>query len=376
MPGFHDKTFDDGTLAKLAVFRGYIRAWIPVAMGDEHVKRVRIFDFFAGPGSDANGQPGSPLIIVEEVRKFCEKHGPPRDGTRVSLYFNDKNPGNIATLEQKVSHATCGEACCDPPRFRVRPFAQAFEEELPSLGRQGEANLVVMDQFGFKEVTPDVVRKLADCNFTDFLFFLSSSTLRRFAESPEVQRYIPLDSTEIRNVPYEETHRFMCKYMRSQVSREDYFMAPFSISKGANIYGLVFGSRHLYALEKFLDVCWKEDPITGERSQPFGDGQGGNQLMLGHEFAITTKERVFEAALGEYLQSRSPDNHELNHFCLEEGFCPAKAREVLKRLQAQRLLETVSLTGVEKPKKGAFYLGWRNCKPSVEPRIRIEWRGE
>ncbi|MFO7903844.1 MAG: hypothetical protein R6U98_14365, partial [Pirellulaceae bacterium] len=39
---------------------------------------------------------------------------------------------------------------------------------------------------------------------------------------------------------------------------------PFTLKKGANIYGLVFGSKHPLGVEKFLDLAWSKNEINGE----------------------------------------------------------------------------------------------------------------
>ena len=69
---FYEKTFDHATQVKLDVFRQYLKEWLPVftSKGEE----VSIYDFFAGPGKDAAGNPGSSLIIVEELKRFCEHY--------------------------------------------------------------------------------------------------------------------------------------------------------------------------------------------------------------------------------------------------------------------------------------------------------------
>ncbi|HUF48090.1 MAG TPA: three-Cys-motif partner protein TcmP [Vicinamibacterales bacterium] len=54
-------------------------------------------------------------------------------------------------------------------------------------------------------------------------------------------------------------------YYRGLLPRAaDYFLAPFSIKKNANIYGLIFGSGHPLGMDKFLQVAWKKDEIAGE----------------------------------------------------------------------------------------------------------------
>ena len=69
--GFHDEAFDEGTLTKLEIFQLYTREWLPVFLSREvdYVREVHLFDFFAGPGTDGVGVPGSPLRTLTVLRE-------------------------------------------------------------------------------------------------------------------------------------------------------------------------------------------------------------------------------------------------------------------------------------------------------------------
>lgn len=89
---FHDTPFDDATQLKLELFRRYIRNWIPVFLTRQKDGRpnrpVHIFDFFAGPGRDSKGAPGSPLIVAQELQAFCESNAALRaEGPSVTLHY-------------------------------------------------------------------------------------------------------------------------------------------------------------------------------------------------------------------------------------------------------------------------------------------------
>jgi hypothetical protein len=99
MAEFHAKPFDESTLLKLQIFRGYIREWLPVFLTGGKSREVHVYDFFAGPGSDAKGNPGSPLIILEELDAFVkERSSLVGDTTSVTLHFNDENPKHVAQV--------------------------------------------------------------------------------------------------------------------------------------------------------------------------------------------------------------------------------------------------------------------------------------
>jgi len=70
---FHIEPFDEGTLVKLELLKLYVRSWLPVFMSKKDVywKDIFIYDFFSGAGMDSKGKPGSPLIILNELKGYC-----------------------------------------------------------------------------------------------------------------------------------------------------------------------------------------------------------------------------------------------------------------------------------------------------------------
>ena len=65
---------EDHTRAKHRVLRSYLNAWIPI-MGYQSKKsyqldgppRLLLVDGFAGPGTYLDGEPGSPLIMLDAL---------------------------------------------------------------------------------------------------------------------------------------------------------------------------------------------------------------------------------------------------------------------------------------------------------------------
>jgi hypothetical protein len=53
----HETKFDEATNVKLAIYRDYLKEWLPVFLAKEEPiwTTINIFDFFAGPGTDAIG---------------------------------------------------------------------------------------------------------------------------------------------------------------------------------------------------------------------------------------------------------------------------------------------------------------------------------
>jgi three-Cys-motif partner protein len=359
--GFHEQEFDDATRMKLEIIRRYVREWVSTLLTRSRVgkqfSQLNLYDFFAGPGRDGVGTPGSPLIMIEELRKYCDARQDLRSEVPVHLLFNDSAQTKIDVLAETVESVRCPNPCCTV-EFSCMPFQEALPKHLPEMRSGGHANFVLMDQFGVGEVTPEVVRELLDCGSTDVLFFISSSFIRRFADTREMQSKLDVDPDELKRSDYKAIHRYICDHFRSRLGGTDYLLAPFSLKKGSNIYGLVFAASHPKAMEKFLSICWKLDPVTGEANYSIDNDPSWNgDSFLLPEFNTITRVSLFERALADYIRTEAPTNCQLYRFCLAQGFCASKAKESLVRLQKTGDITVWDITAQKPARRGSFYLG-------------------
>ena len=367
MTSFHGKVFDEGTQLKLEIFRSYIREWLPVFLTEYRNSRpnfgkVNLFDFFAGPGHDKAGNPGSPLIIIEELKQFCLDRSAQKASVDIQLLFNDASTAKIDGLKAQISKIACSRGCCYI-NYSALPFSAALEANMITI-RDG------------KEVTPEVVQQLASCRATDILFFISSSYLRRFAEAPEFAGKLDFEVDRMRNVDFNNVHKFVCEHFRQTLGGQTYYLAPFSIRKGGNIYGVIFASSSLLGLQKFLKVCWNKDAVTGEANYNIdGDIAWAGQKSLFAECNVVTKVALFERDLRRFITDKSPTNHDVYEFTLAAGFLPRHASDLLHTMEKDGTL-IVSSVHTDRPNKpGAFYLTWDEYSKN-QPRIKFTNRSE
>lgn len=353
---FFNNPFDPETRLKLDIFRGYIREWLPVFLSKLSYSRVCIYDFFAGPGYDSEHTPGSPVIIHEEVEQYLATR-PKATGVALRLYFNDNDKSNYDQLREE----TAGWLSTDSYQVQLenKDFTEAFSEELPSIIDKQSANLVILDQFGIKHVTGAVFQQLTACPATDIIFFVSSSTIKRFITEESIRRYIPLSEEDIKSISVKEIHRFICKeYFRRMVpAGKDYYLMPFSIKKkDGNIYGLIFGSGNLLGVEKFLRVCWQQDKVTGEANYAIDDPEAlrMGQHSLFAEDNVMKKTDQFRKDLIKLLEIPR-DNRDLYRFCLENGFLPRHIKSILHELRKEGLVQVLTPTG-EPVRSNATYI--------------------
>jgi three-Cys-motif partner protein len=138
MGKFYDEPYDDSTLLKLKIFREYLGVWISIFM-NLGVRNICIYDFFSGPGYDAKGQPGTPVIIVEEVRKACSKFGRNLDANNIRMIFNDKDKKHYLKLQENISLIACSKKCCTV-EYLNKPFKEALELKLPEIKSKNTSN--------------------------------------------------------------------------------------------------------------------------------------------------------------------------------------------------------------------------------------------
>lgn len=364
---FHGKEFDEATLLKLEIFRYYIREWVPVFKSQKSggagslFRQINLYDYFAGPGTDALGSFGSPLIIQEEVKAFCTAKADVKADVPVRMLFNDKNAQFISTLKQNIDQFKCDENCCQFS-FSSEPFQDLLPTHLDEMKRSGHANLVLLDQFGVNQVTPEVVRSLLDCKFTDILFFISSSYINRFIETSEIQGLFSIDPDQLKDVEYNAIHRYICDYFRMQLQGTDALVAPFSIKKGSNIYGVIFASKDLLGMEKFLKVCWGLDSVSGSANYNIDNDMSYSGDTLFEEFNIPTRLSLFERDLLEFIRQEKPNNQQVYRFALEKGFHSVKANDMLRVLQEKGEILVFDAQTGKPARKRSFYLSGKAGK--------------
>ena len=219
---------------------------------------------------------------------------------------------------------------------RNEKFNTLFHECYNSM--KESANFIFFDQNGIKEITQDIFRKVIQLKPTDFLFFISSSFFKRFSETHEFKNYFSFSVEEIKNLDYYHIHRKVLQHYKSLIpSQQTYFLAPFSIKKGKNIYGLIFGTNHTLGIEKFLSVAWKIDKQRGEANYDIdGEKIASNSPFLFETLNVPSKRQIFETSVENKIANSELLTHlDAYYFALDEGFQLKDMNEIFKKLQKE-----------------------------------------
>ncbi|MFA7492958.1 MAG: three-Cys-motif partner protein TcmP [Proteiniphilum sp.] len=335
------KTFDEKTLLKLDIFRECFREWFPVFLNRTSIERIYIMDMFAGSGTDMDGNPGSPLILLDEVRgtntSFCSQAE--MVGRDIRLCFNEVDQFKADKLNINVSsfirncEQNCGLRGCyfgDKIEITSKKFEDIINSEkfIQIASNKKFGKFLVLDQYGFKQIGDNVFERLIEFPSMDFIFFISSSAIRRFRSHESVKKYIDSSKIDFDETNPRLSHQQIANYYRSLVPpNKEYYIHHFSILKGPNRYGLIFGSGHTYGMEKFLTVCWKKDKYAGESDELINDDWEEGTLFAQSELP-QKKRMVKEDIQQQILKGIIKDNktglkYALQRGCLGDVYCDA-----------------------------------------------------
>ena len=112
-------------------------------------------------------------------------------------------------------------------------------------------------------------------------------------------------------------------------------------SKGANIYGLIFGSAHPLGMDKFLQVAWKTDEINGEADFDINreNIRPGEMLLALDEFR-PSKVMAFERELEHLLRTGQLKTElDVARVCFEHGVRRQHAEPVLTKLKKEGVIQ-------------------------------------
>jgi three-Cys-motif partner protein len=339
----HESPFDETTIAKLEIFEDYAQAWIPTFVMSNAVS-ISICDFFAGTGYDKNGVEGSPIRILkkikEQIKNIIEKK------VTIHIHFNEWHPQKKSRYKFEFLQKACEEYLHtneDVKRvIRLNLYNEDFETLFPKLLPEIRRNpsLVYLDQNGIKFLSEKYFLELENTKQTDFLYFLSASYFWRFGQSEEFKVHLDIDMTTAKKDPYKFIHRNIIEQLRRKLPRKTQLkLYPFSLKKGANIHGIIFGATHPRAVDKFLSIAWKRNEINGEANFDIDDDRVKSQILMFEEKRLTKIEKFQRSVREKILKGEIVNNFELLDYAYEEGHIGSHAAECLREMKKNKEID-------------------------------------
>ena len=339
----HENPFDETTIAKLEIFEDYAQAWIPTFVMSG-ATTICIFDFFSGTGYDKNGVDGSPIRILNKIKEqigyvFQKK-------VNIKVYLNEWEPNKKDQSKFQLLTKACEEYLeqnKDVKRaIELKLYNENFEDLfvklLPEIKQH--PSLVYLDQNGIKFLSEKYFLELENTKQTDFLYFLSASYFWRFGESKEFKVHLDIDMVEAKKDPYKFIHRNILEQLRNKLPGATKLkLYPFSLRKGANIHGIIFGATHPRAVDKFLSIAWKRNEINGEANFDIDDDKSKNQISLFEGKKLTKIEEFQSNVREKIVNGQIKDNFDMLDYVYNEGHIPSHAAECLRDMKRNKEID-------------------------------------
>lgn len=336
---FHLSKFDEETLIKLDLYRKYIAQWLPVFMTQGvRLSAICLYDLMCGPGVDCDGRPGSPVLLLQGVYSYLSGEQTKNTPT-IKIVFNDNTKWKIDSLKETIKARFPTN-----PKVEIEYNSSKVEDIFPRISTEllavDAAKFVFIDQCGIKELSEERIRVLCSAPRTDWLYFVASNTIYRFSEHPSIRDKIRICG-EYR---HSHVHRKVAEVCRDWAGREGYYIIPFSIKKKGNFYGLIFGTGHPRGADKFLEGCWKEDPLLGEANYDIEGESSCSNLQFS---LFQNKVSIFQEELEGMIRAGAlRTNEDICYHCLQSGFRHTHSNPVLKRLKSKGIIKNKRVPGL------------------------------
>ncbi len=336
----HDKPFDEATLTKLMIFEDYAKEWLPTLIMGRY-KELWIFDFFAGPGCDTNGVAGSPIRVLQQVKNQIENVS--RKQTKVNLCFNELDKTKFNKLQECCETYIKNNCELSSTQINIeyhnKDFEVLFDEKISTIKKL--PSLVYIDQNGIKYLSDKYFLELANTNTTDFLYYVASSYLLRFGKTAGFQKNINIDVEKAKKDPYKYIHKNILEQLEIRLPKESKLsLYPFTIKKGTNIYGIIFGATHIRAVDKFLKTAWKNNKLNGEANFDINNDEEKSLYdkdLFGKP--IYNKKEEFSMKLRNLILTGEINNNKQAYdFTLKKGHIDKHASDVISQMKKEKLI--------------------------------------
>lgn len=333
----HEIPFDECTVAKLEIFEDYAEAWIPTFVM-QGKPEICIFDFFAGTGYDKNGVPGSPIRLLRKIKQHLPNILDKK--VKIHLYLNEFEPNKKVQKKFNQLKESCGEFLKSNKEIEdvlsIHYFNKDFETIFPLLLHHIKVypSLVYLDQNGVKFLAHRYFLELEKTKQTDFLYFVSASYFWRFGDTQEFKMHIDIDMAEAKKDPYKLIHRNLINQLKKKLPLHTKVkLYPYSLKKGANIHGIIFGASHQLAVAKFLGIAWRRNELNGEANFDIDDDNKKDQLDLFENNKLKKLDNFKENVRKKVLAKELTNNVEVFNFALNEGHIGTHAADCLKAMK-------------------------------------------
>jgi three-Cys-motif partner protein len=244
--------------------------------------RLVLVDAFAGPGRYVDGEPGSPLILLDAYLKHSYRA---RMKSEVVYLFIEERLDRVDHLRREIAKLEL------PANVKVQiehgRYEAKFRSELEALqeeGKQLAPSFAFVDPFGYSDAPMDLTGQFLQFRRCEVLVYIPLPFIARFVgRQGQEQAMTSLFGTDRWRdaIAMDGDHRraFLHDLFREQLRiNGSRLVRSFEIQSGqGNGYHLFFGTNNELGLARMKEAMWTADPVAGQR---FTDSTQTDQLVL------------------------------------------------------------------------------------------------
>nr|AGC71477.1 hypothetical protein [uncultured bacterium A1Q1_fos_91] len=332
------------TQAKHRILQGYLGAWFQIiGTSMPKAERALYVDGFAGPGRYVGGEVGSPIVAVEAARVAAKNSKIP-----LRLVFIEEDRARCDHLNQALHpHRQDRER---PQRLDIRdPIRGDCEEQLSRTLDRYEAKgksfgpaLVFLDQFGYSDVSLDLIRRLMSHKSCEVFTYLHADGILRFINDPAKESALTKafggDAWRIARTGSGNVPSTLASIYRQQLvtGANVQFVWTFAMhgDGGRLLYWLFFCTNSLKGLREMKMAMLRVDDTGDFR---FSDSESPDQMIL---FSAAKDDAWLEDHLSAHFAGNTVTVHDVNVHVLTRT-PRVHYKEALQRLEKAKRLQVV-----------------------------------
>ena len=264
-------------MGKHDVLVSYLKAWIPIL--GQGFGRAVVVDGFSGPGEYQGGEIGSPVLAWRVAGEH--KRGGKLGQVSLDFHFVDSDSRRVSHLrsfldsERKYAGMTYS--------VRSAVCADVLPAILDGCRSSGTPVFVMLDPFGLKGVSMDLITEILSVPHGEVLFSFMHEAGVRFGETPEVGPH--LLSLIGDSIPRGSSPQDYCDALeqRFRDSGADHVLRFGLWDGGRHVYTLFFGTKSLRGCEVMKNAMWSVSP---DGSYHFRGLQRHQPLMFGQDSLV------------------------------------------------------------------------------------------
>lgn len=364
--------------AKVEFYKEYLKRYLRILCLSPKVNKIRIYDLFCGVGIYKDGGKGSPIEAYEAICECLQDIRFANSDTEIILTVNDIDETKVSTVQKYINSLPQTPHC--KVNYHNKNFSEMVtlaQSEISSF-EPNTRNLFFIDPYGYKEIAGDMLFSLLQNEKTEVILFLPVSFMYRFIKASLEDGGEQYEA--LRHFTDSLFNRFQKEELLQVQSIDDYvallkkaltfgsevYATSYTIERDkANMFCLFFMTKHIFGLQKILEVTWELDELNG-RGFRLPEPENLMSSLFEQQDKAKAKSENFErlkSLIIDKISARPCNNNEMYVFVLENGFLPKQANEVFKYLQKNDSKFYVNIADTDNPaRKGSFYLDWKADK--------------